>query len=475
MTHLSPDVLIIGGGINGISIARELAFRGVSVCVVEQSDLCSGASSASSKLLHGGIRYLEHGNLALVADACRERYFWVRNAPHIVSIQPFYIPVYARDIRKPWMVRIGLALYEWLSLGRRIGHNRMIDIDQAIRIEPSLNTTDLVGVAEYFDGKMDDSRLGIECAMQARSLGASFLTYSQVTAIDLHRKLVTVSSGSVERIITPKVILNTTGPWANLIAGRVHPSGGPIVQPTKGVHITTKPIVSSHALLISAQSDNRVIFVIPHDSYSLIGTTDTLYTGDPSHVQPTAEDIRYLINEVRRVSTVPLGVTDIYSAYAGLRPLAASQADSPAKMSRDHRLVAHGDQFYSMVGGKYTTCRSMAEEAAKVILSELRMPWFGSTKDLPLPPTVSFESTPVELRDEWISTVVQDQFVSTLDDVMRRRSQLFFTKGNGDDVAESIAARLAEALGRDSDWMDDQVATYRQKIAAMRSVIEAAF
>ena len=464
--NTSPDVLIIGGGINGIGIARELAFRGVSVLLVEKNDLCSGTSSQSSKLVHGGIRYLEHGDFSLVADACRERYYLTQIAPHLVSIQPFILPIYKSDKRTPWMIRIGLVLYELLALNRRLGHNHMMPIADALLKEPLLRSEGLVGAAEYFDGKMDDARLGIELAMQARTLGAQILTYTPViacessatpsAALDIDGTVVT---------ITPKIIVNAAGPWADQILSMTGRQGDRILKPTQGIHLITRPLVSTHALLISAASDNRVLFVIPHGNYSIVGTTDTPYSGDPDWVRADTDDIRYLITEIERVFNINIVPSDIYATFSGLRPLVNSPQDNPAKMSRDHHLIRHTDTFFSIIGGKYTTFRSMSEDVAKAVMHSLGIPFSKSTKNLKLPqgsePTVRY--------------CIKHEFARHIGDYLRRRTDSFFKEGNGLDRVADVAREFADVLGWTDAQVTDEIESYRDQVQLMHTEIERAW
>jgi glycerol-3-phosphate dehydrogenase len=460
---MTPDVLIIGGGINGIGIARELAFRGVSVLLVEKGDLCSGTSSQSSKLVHGGIRYLEHGDFSLVADACRERYYLTQIAPHLVSIQPFILPIYKTDKRRPWMIRIGLALYELLALHRRLGHNHMMSVADALLKEPLLRPEGLIGAAEYFDGKMDDARLGIELAMQARSMGAQILTYTPVVAcqslpvpsatLDIDGNLVT---------ITPKVIVNAAGPWADQILAMTGRQGDRILKPTQGIHLVTRPLVSTHALLISAASDNRVLFVIPHGDYSIVGTTDTPYSRDPNSVRAGADNIRYLVSEIERVFNIKIVPSDIYATFAGLRPLVNSTQDNPAAMSRDHHLIRHTDHFFSIIGGKYTTFRSMSEDVARAVMHSLGVPFLKSTRELALPqgplPTVEY--------------CIDYEFARHVTDYLRRRTDAFFRQGNGLDILESVARKFGDKLGWTEAQVANEIQEYRDDVQRMHTEIE---
>ena len=464
--NLNPDVLIIGGGINGIGIARELAFRGVSVILAEKNDLCSGTSSQSSKLVHGGIRYLEHGDFSLVADACRERYFLTQVAPHLVSVQPFILPIYRDDKRRPWMIRIGLFLYELLALHRGLGHNHMMKVSDALLTEPLLRSEGLIGAAEYFDGKMDDARLGIELAMQARSLGAQILTYTPVVecqslpvpsaTLDIDGTLVTIN---------PKVIVNAGGPWADQILAMTGRQGDRILRPTQGIHLVTRPLVSTHALLISAASDNRVLFVIPHGGYSIGGTTDTPYSGDPNSVRAGADDIRYLVSEIERVFNIKIVPSDIYATFAGLRPLVNSTQDNPAAMSRDHHLIRHTDTFFSIIGGKYTTFRSMSEDVARAVMHSLGVPFSKSTRELKLPqgpsPTVEY--------------CIDYEFARHVTDYLRRRTDAFFRQGNGLDILESVARIFGEKLGWTEGQVAEEMKSYRDQVQLMHTEIEQAW
>ncbi len=389
------DVAIIGGGINGVGIARELALRSIRVVVIEKSDLGSGTSSASSKLVHGGLRYLEQGHFSLVFEACRERFFLLQNAPHLVKPLSFLIPFYKKSKRPKWMIHLGLMLYDLLAMFHRIKPHRMLSVKETLQEEPWLNPKDLEGGAIYYDAQMNDARICLETALQAHQLGATFYTYTQVIAV--HKKGKNLTSLEVKNIesntsfsIKADLIVNATGPWCNQFLIDLVPNASPLVRPSKGVHLITKRLTHSHALLAMAKQDNRVFFVIPWGPYSLIGTTDTDTPDTPDSVSVTAEDIAYLLEETQTYfPEIPLKNTDVLASFAGLRPLLIQKSKSPWTLSREEKIIWHTSWALSVVGGKFTTYRAISEKVARQLYTKLskkrRLPPFKSlTRHLPL-------------------------------------------------------------------------------------------
>jgi len=386
------DVLIIGGGINGAGLARDLALRGVSVLLAEKGDFASGTSSASTKLVHGGLRYLENFDFSLVFEACRERAVLQRIAPHLVEPLPFFIPVYRDDPRPLWMVRAGLTLYDLLAMFRNPGRHRILGAEQALREAPVLQPSGLTGVARYWDCRMDDARLCLENIIAAREAGAVAENYLEVEALRYHQGGVAgavlrdAESGRVVEVAA-RCVVNAAGPWLD----RVRALDGEheaLLRPTRGTHILVPRIGRcNEALYLTAGSDERMFFVIPWGELSLIGTTDVDFDDEPDRVEPTEGDIDYLLAECRRhLRSVTLTRDQVVASFAGLRPLIAEETASASKVSREHRIVVSPRGLISIGGGKYTTYRAVAEELADLVVKRLgHAPRPCRTARLPLP------------------------------------------------------------------------------------------
>jgi len=386
------EVLIIGGGINGAGLARDLALRGRSVLLVDKGDFASGTSSASTKLVHGGLRYLENFDFGLVFEACRERAVLQQIAPHLVRPLPFLIPVYRDDPRPLWMIRAGLTLYDLLAMFHNPGRHKILSASRALARAPVLQPEGLAGVARYWDCRMDDARLVLENILAAREAGAMTENYLEATIllygdgrVSGARLLDRESQRTVE--VQARCVVNAAGPWLDRVRG-LDGAREALLRPTRGTHILVPRIGScEEALYLTAGSDKRMFFVIPWGELSLIGTTDIDFPESPDRVAPTAEDIDYLLAECRRhLRGVAPGRGDVLAAFAGLRPLVAEESDSASKVSREHRIVVSPSGLVSVGGGKYTTYRAVAEELAD--LAEGRLGGGRNlcrTAQLPLP------------------------------------------------------------------------------------------
>jgi glycerol-3-phosphate dehydrogenase len=377
------DLLVVGGGINGAGVAREAAARGLSVTLVEAADWAYGASSRSTKLLHGGLRYLEHGDLALVGEALKERRLLTeRLAPHLTRPLPFLVPVYAGDRRPAWMIRCGMWLYDLLALkGDGLIHwHRWLGRNAALAAAPLLGADGLKGAAEYWDCQMDDARLALENVLDAQRLGARTLNYCSLKSAhrlsegDVRVRLRDNEAGT-EAEARARLVVLATGAWTDDSFQALGLGAGPRVRPTKGIHLVTRRLLDEHALLVPARSDGRVFFVIPWElegrPASLIGTTDTDFHGDPAHVRAEEDEVEYLLREAARVlPQAGLKRHDVWATFAGLRPLSAppaARAGSPGAVSREHTFWEEPGVL-AVTGGKYTTyrslCQSLVERAA---------------------------------------------------------------------------------------------------------------
>lgn len=379
------DVLVVGGGITGSGIARDAARRGLRVAVVEMRDLASGTSSRSSKLVHGGLRYLEQYEFSLVFEAVSERRILMDIAPHLVNPLAFLFPVYKRSKRGLWMINAGMWLYDGLSLFRSPKVHRTLKPADVAKEEPALDGTDLTGAPLYYDCATDDARLTLENALDAVACGAVVATYATVTSFlkgadgRLAGAVVRDELTGATKEIRAHAVINATGPWTDKTVGMTNPSAH-LLRPTKGVHIVVDraKLPVNHAVVAMHPKDGRVLFAIPWGDRSYIGTTDTDYEGDPSEVAATREDVDYLIDASKAYfPKFPLKHEDVIATWAGLRPLMAPPSDegglSASKVSREHQIVVGADGLVTIAGGKLTTYRRMAAEVVDTAVNVLRL------------------------------------------------------------------------------------------------------
>jgi glycerol-3-phosphate dehydrogenase len=381
LVERSFDVLVIGGGITGAGVARDAAMRGLKVALVEASDFASGTSSRSSRLIHGGVRYLEHGQLHLVFEACRERRILASIAPHLVRPLQFMWPVYEKARIRLWKLRAGLFLYDALALGRNLGRHRTLSTHVVTALEPDLRHLGVVGGASYFDAATDDIRLTIATVLSARDAGAIVINH-----VSVHDLLMT-SDGvcgaravdlrtGVDMEIRARVVVNAAGPWSDAIRRMAEPQARSAVRGTKGVHVAVphERIRNNGALTLLSPIDGRVMFVIPTGAFSIIGTTDTDYEGRPDRVRATVADITYLLRSANAFfPAAHLTPGDVVAAWAGIRPLVASGDKNPGAASREHAIAWTVPGLLSVTGGKLTTYRAMAVDVMDTIARRYRV------------------------------------------------------------------------------------------------------
>jgi len=374
------DVLVIGGGIAGAGVARDAALRGLTVALLEKHDFAFGTTSRSSKLIHGGLRYLEMFDVALVAESLRERERLRRMAPHLIRPLPFLIPVYRGAKRGMIQIRVGLALYDLLTPGRRWGRYGGLSRERTLTLEPGLDGRDLRGAGFYFDDLLlNPERLCLENVLSARRHGARVYNYARVEEfLRDGSRIVGVAvrdllTGEVTRL-RGAVLVNATGPWIDEVRALAGLDGGRrIVRTTKGIHLLL-PRLTSHAVYVQAR-DDRMLFVIPWRAFSLVGTTDTDFAGDLDRLAATAEEVAYLVAETRRVfPRAQISPADIAYTYAGVRPLTYEEGKRSWQVSRAHKVIAEGEggNFLSLTGVKLTCYRQQAEEAVDRISELLR-------------------------------------------------------------------------------------------------------
>jgi glycerol-3-phosphate dehydrogenase len=506
------DLIVIGGGIVGSWVACDAAQRGLRVALFEQGDLASGTSSRTSKLIHGGLRYLEQGAFRLVAESTRERAVWMRIAPHLVRPLPFLFPLYRAAGRSPWVVRLGMTLYDVLSWYRNVEPHRMLSAAETKRLEPSLRDATLVGAARFFDAQMDDARACLEVGLSAAAAGARIETGAQVDGVLRRDGRVTgVHVGSRE--VFARVVVNAAGPWLDRVSAM---ADGPArrIRMTRGAHLVLPRLLREHALVLAAGRDGRVFFVIPWRGYTLVGTTDVDYAGDPATVTCSADERRYLLDETRKaLPGVAINAPDVLAECAGVRPLAYAYAEagSASAVSREDLVAEDPNGVIAIAGGKFTTARAVAERVVTRIAARI-----GRTDLSPCrtatTPLVGGYPVPADRERSWrsralglglsdaqvdavsamygsrfgllldlmarrgvggrlhpdlpwvgvqVDFAVEHELARTVDDVLRRRLPIGLGPHRFDaGVTRIVAERMAALLGWDAEAREGYVARY---------------
>lgn len=395
--HEGPfDVLVVGGGITGAGVARDAALRGLRVALVEGDDWASGTSSRSSRLVHGGVRYLEHGHLHLVFEASRERRTLLQIAPHLVRPLRFTWPVY-RGARIPrWKLRAGLLAYDALSLFRNVGQHRGASRRDILQREPTLRAEGLVGGAQYWDASTDDVRLTIANVVSAAEAGAVALNHAAVTAFLHDPNGVLTGATIVDRTtdaevhVQARVTVNATGPWSDLTRRLDDGVKHDAVLGSKGVHIAVprERVPCTDALTLLHPDDERVFFILPSPVHTIIGTTETAAESGPASVRANRRDVQYLVRAANYFfPSAKLRESDVISAWAGIRPLVAHAGTTANDASREHHIATSASGLISVTGGKLTTYRAMASEIVTVVERALGRTTLtaSATSDAPLP------------------------------------------------------------------------------------------
>lgn len=460
------DLLVVGGGITGAGIARDAARRGLAVALVEREDFASGTSSRSSRLIHGGVRYLEHGYLHLVFEASRERRRLLQLAPHLVRPLRFTWPVY-KGARVPrWQLAAALTLYDALALFRNVGRHRRLGRDGVLEAEPALAEAGLRGGAAYWDAATDDARLTLANAIDAQHVSATVLNYAEVSGLTratangpVDGAVVRDLLGGTEIRVQARVVLNATGPWTDDVLRMEGIHTGPSVRGTKGVHIAVPAarVGNRAAVTLLSPDDGRVMFALPSSTHTIIGTTDTATTEHPHEVRAAQADVRYLLAAANRFfPAARLTEDDVVSAWAGIRPLVArTNKGNPSSASREHAIETTAGGVVTITGGKLTTYRAMAEQCVDVVVHRIgRSVRKCDTHKAPLPgERVAAAAGDVRLdealpwRAEDVDHAVRQEFAETLSDVMIRRTTLAFDrKDHGRALAAAVAARMAAIL-----------------------------
>ena len=375
------DVIVIGAGINGAGIARDSAMRGLKVLVIEKGEPGMGTTVASTRLIHGGLRYLEHFEFGLVRESLREREVLLRIAPHLVRPIAITIPIYKQNKRGRLTIRAGMILYDLLSWGKSLPRHRMLSRVDTLKRWPGLNPDGLVGSALYYDAQVEfPERLVMENVLSARKVGGEVLTHTRVTNLTVANGKVFgvefVSEAGQKQFAEAAVVINAAGPWIDQVLEYAPVNTPKLIGGTKGSHIIVPefPGAPANAIYVEARSDGRPIFIIPWNKLYLIGTTDVRFEGNPDEVRCEPWEIDYLLAETNlALPGAQLTCDSIVDTYSGVRPLPVTSHKDEQDITRRHFIRQHPQlpNLLSIVGGKLTTYRSLAEECVDMIFQKL--------------------------------------------------------------------------------------------------------
>ena len=498
------DIVVIGGGATGIGVALDAASRGLDVLLVEQSDFGKGTSSRSTKLVHGGVRYLKQGNIRLVRDALRERALLRDNAPHLVHDMQFLIP--CRNLWQRFFYGFGLKLYDFFAAGNNFGRSHGVSTDAAMQAVPALRRERLRGGVVYHDGQFDDARLLLNMAKTAHDQGACLLNYMAVT--DLTKD----DNGSINGVtavdqetgetlqIKTRCVINAAGPFCDNIRKLNDANSETMLVHSQGVHLVLPRTFfpGDTAMIVPKTPDGRVIFIIPWHDRAIVGTTDTPIPDAVPEPVPQVEEIRFLLEMTAAYLSKPPQIEDVLSVYTGIRPLVKGDKSArTASLSRDHAIRVSASGLITIAGGKWTTVRKMAEDCvdraakeaqltvSKCITKSLKL--HGS---MPSPPENdargfygadleaigNLESTDGDLaqplcdsltiRKSDVVWAARHEMARTVEDVLARRTRsLLLDSAASLSIAPDVARIMAEELGQDADWCRQQLEQF-QAVAA---------
>lgn len=494
------DVVIIGGGATGLGIAVDAAQRGFNVLLLEKNDFAKGTSSRSTKLVHGGVRYLAQGNLKLVIEALRERGHLLSNAPHLTHVQQFIIPVYS--FFDKWFYAIGLLLYDLLAGKLSLSHTKILGKKSVIQRMPSINPNKLKGGIVYADGQFDDARLAITLAMTADDLGGTVVNYCTVVGlIKKEGKIAGVSF--VDEIdnhrheVYAKAVINATGVFVDGILDMDDEASPAAVMPSQGVHLVVDHIFfpTLDALMIPKTKDGRVLFAVPWHDAVVLGTTDTPLNIISEEPVALEEEINFILEHFNLYNEKKISRNDIKSIYAGLRPLVkTSNNKNTALASRDHTIIVSKSNLITITGGKWTTYRRMAKDAlnnavfvanlpkVKCATRNLKLHGYqdAATYGLPLSQyggdakqiakMMKEDSTMSErIHPEYPFTkaeliwCVRNEMAMHVEDILARRSRMLFVNASAAMASsEKMARMMAAELKKDEQWVQQQVSAFEE-------------
>ena len=494
------DFIVVGGGATGLGVAIDAASRGYRTLLLEQGDFAQGTSSRSTKLVHGGVRYLQQGNVALVIDALKERGLLRANAPHLVHNLSFVVPNY--EWWEGPFYGVGLKMYDLLAGRQGFGRSKILSKERTLQLLPTLEPEGLNGGVIYYDGQFDDARLAVNMAQTAAEQGAVVLNYARVTDVTRSAgevsgvKAVDLESGT-EHALQGRAVINATGAWADDIRQMDDPSAGSIIRPSQGVHLVLPRdfLPGESAIMVPKTDDGRVLFAIPWLDRVVVGTTDTPVETAEIEPVPFEEEVEFLIEHAGRYLSRDPTRDDVLSVFAGIRPLVGSEDEADtASLSRDHTLLISESGLVTIAGGKWTTYRKMAEDTVDqaAILADLEdrecvtddlhihghhanadrfgdLEAYGS--DAPRLREL-FKEDPAfgEPLHEAFTTrageavwAARFEMARTVEDFLARRTRALILNARAAiQVAPRVAELMAAELGLDGEWRDEQVEAFTE-------------
>ncbi|NND63298.1 MAG: glycerol-3-phosphate dehydrogenase/oxidase [Flavobacteriaceae bacterium] len=497
------DILVIGGGASGLGVAVDAASRGFKTILFEQYDFAKGTSSKSTKLVHGGVRYLAQGDIKLVSEALRERGLLAKNARHLFKTQKFIIPSY-NWWGGPYYA-FGLKLYDFLSKKLSLGPSRLVKKKSVIQMLPTLKTDNLFGGVSYFDGQFDDARLALNLAQTAEQHGATVLNYMKVLKLnktdnnDISGVIVEDQETGNQFSVNGKVIINATGIFTDKILKMYNPKHKKTVVPSQGIHLMLDKsyLQGDTALMIPKTSDGRVLFIIPWYDKVIAGTTDTLIKKPKIEPVPLEEEVDFILDTINNYLTKKAERSDVLSVFSGLRPLAKPKKDetNTKEVSRSHKIIVDNN-LVSIVGGKWTTYRKMAEDVVDKVIET-----YGyeknpcKTKSISLVGNLSqnsevpgnhlyiyggqlneyleFEKSNEEYSEKihpnypytkgQVVWSVRNEYVQTIEDFLSRRIRLLLLDSRAAiEAAHLVAATMAKELGQNGEWQERQIQEFTE-------------
>ena len=492
------DFIIIGGGATGLGTAVDAASRGYKTLLLEQHDFAHGTSSRSTKLIHGGVRYLAQGNISLVLEALRERGLLMRNAPHLVRHQAFIVPSY--DWWEGPFYGIGMKVYDVLAGKLGLAPSHLLSREETLARIPTLEPEGLRGGVIYYDGQFDDARLAITLAQTVFDLGGSAINYVKVIALlKVNDFVCGVAAQDMETGETfelqARAVINATGAYVDAIRRLDDSQADPIIAPSQGVHLVLDKsfLPGDSAIMVPHTDDGRVLFVVPWHDRAIVGTTDTPISHLTIEPRPLPEEIEFLFKHAGRYLTKDPGTSDVKSIFAGIRPLVkASDKNETAALSRDHTILISKSGLLTITGGKWTTYRKMAEDAVNqaVVLAGLEeRPCLTQTlrlhggegdfvaedafniygNDQPaIQQLINENSIFAERVNEnlpyttaEVIWAIRHEMARTVEDILSRRTRALLLDAKASiNLAPPITALLAKELGRDATWQKQQIAAY---------------
>lgn len=496
------DMVVVGGGATGLGVALDAASRGFSVALFELEDFAKATSSRSTKLVHGGVRYLAQGDVSLVLEALHERGLLKKNAPHLVKNQSFLIPNY-----RYWdnfLYTVGLTLYDILAGGLSLGRSKYVSREKAAQYLPTVRVEGLKGGVVYHDGQFDDSRLAINLAQTCAERGGCPVNRMKVTGV-LHGEKATVAGVKVMDLITgkeyevkSKSVVNATGIFVDSIMEMDVPTHEHMVQPSQGVHVVLDKsfLQSDYAIMIPKTDDGRVLFAVPWHDKVVVGTTDTVREKPELEPQALDSEIEFILNTAGRYMSRKPQRSDVLSVFAGLRPLAAPKKEgkSTKEISRSHKIFVSVNKLVTITGGKWTTYRKMAEdtvdkvidlgllEKRECVTKKLRIHGYFTNPDLNNHLYIygsdqqalktlmeSDEAMAEKLHPKYDYTVaeviwaIREEMALDVEDILARRVRLLFLDARvAVEIAPKVAEIMAKELGKDQAWIDSQVQEFTE-------------